>query len=104
MDCWVIALILFWIILDRPQVVACWEEHAETGAARVAVAHLEPAAMRLDDRPANRQTKPVTRYLGKAWAPATNERLENALAIFSGDARAFVFDSQLQFTVTCDVG
>jgi hypothetical protein len=97
-------LILFWIVLDRAQVVAGWEEHAETGAARAAVAHLEPAAMCLNGRPANRQTKPVTRYLGKAWAPAPNERLENALAIFSGDAGAFVFDSQLQFTVACDVG
>ena len=97
-------MILFWIILDRPQVVACWEEHAETGAARVAVAHLEPAAMRLNDRPANRQTKPVTRHLGNLWGLASNEWLENALAIFSGDTGAFVFDSQLQFTVACDVG
>jgi hypothetical protein len=102
MDCWVIVLAPFCRVVVEAHAVAYWEEHAETRATRGGVAHLEAAAMRQYDRSTNCQTEPVTRHFD--LPRAANERLENAPAVLSGDAGAFVLHSQLQFTVTGEVG
>ena len=78
------------------------QEHVETGSTTGTVTDLHPAAVCQNDRLADGQPEPVACRGRLPRSPRTDERLEDALAIFRANPGPFVFYAQLQFAVVRD--
>src|SRR5260370_34197895 len=91
MHCWFIACVLPFVAgIQPPQLQRCGYEHAETSAAGGTGTDMDPATVRLNNAPADRQAEPVAWWVRMCCVRFAEGWRENAFAISRPECRPII--------------